>query len=64
MYEYNGYSTSEDLMLGLGSDLGFIYWHMKDTFPFYGGRAKVGRVKEEGLEKTAGRRRRTTPLTS
>ncbi|MGB3712976.1 MAG: BtrH N-terminal domain-containing protein [Candidatus Promineifilaceae bacterium] len=56
IYEYHGYPISEDLLLGLGSGLGFVYWHMKGTDPFYGGRANVGRPKEEGLEKTAGRR--------
>jgi hypothetical protein len=56
IYEFNGYPISEDLLLGLGSGLGFIYWHMKGTDPFFGGRANVGRSKEEGLEKTAGRR--------
>jgi len=56
IYEFHGYPTSEDLLLGLGAGVGFIYWHMKGTAPFFGGRANVGRPGEEGLEKTAGRR--------
>ncbi|MHB1413778.1 MAG: BtrH N-terminal domain-containing protein [Chloroflexota bacterium] len=56
VYEYNGYPISEELLLGLGAGVGFIYWHMKGTPPMYGGRANVGRPGEEGLEKTAGRR--------
>ncbi|MEW6092990.1 MAG: BtrH N-terminal domain-containing protein, partial [Chloroflexota bacterium] len=56
VYEFHGYPISEDLLLGLGAGVGFVYWHMKGTLPFYGGRANVGRPGEEGLEKTAGRR--------
>ena len=56
IYEFHGYPISEDLLLGLGAGLGFVYWHMKGTDPFYGGRANVGRANEEGLEKAAGRR--------
>lgn len=56
LYQFHGYPISEELLLGLGAGVGFVYWHMKDTLPFYGGRANVGRPGEEGLEKTAGRR--------
>ena len=56
IYEFHGYPVSEELLLGLGAGVGFIYWHMKGTLPFYGGRANVGRPGEEGLAKTAGRR--------
>ena len=56
IYEFHGYPVSEDLLLGLGAGVGFVYWHMKGTAPFYGGRANVGRPKEEGLEVTAGKR--------
>ncbi|HIC92725.1 MAG TPA: DUF4872 domain-containing protein [Anaerolineae bacterium] len=56
IYEFHDYPISEDLLLGLGAGVGFVYWHMKGTPPFYGGRANVGRPGEEGLEKTAGRR--------
>lgn len=56
LYEHHGCPISEDLLLGLGAGLGFVYWHMKGTEPFIGGRGNVGRPGEEGLEVTAGRR--------
>jgi hypothetical protein len=56
IYEFHGCPVSEDLLLGLGAGVGFIYWHMKGMPPFLGGRANTGRPGEEGLEKTAGRR--------
>jgi hypothetical protein len=56
IYDYHGYAISEDLLLGLGRGLGFVYFHIKGADPFYGGRANVAGPKEEGLERTAGRR--------
>jgi Domain of unknown function (DUF4872)/Butirosin biosynthesis protein H, N-terminal len=56
VYDYHGFPVSEDLLLGLGAGLGFVYFHIKGADPFYGGRANVARPGEEGLEKTAGRR--------
>lgn len=56
IYEFHHYPISEDLLLALGAGVGFVYWHMKGTLPFFGGRANAGRPGEEGLEKTAGRR--------
>lgn len=56
VYDHHGYPISEDLLLGLGRGLGFVYFHIKGTDPFYGGRANFASPKEEGLEKTAGRR--------
>jgi uncharacterized protein DUF4872/butirosin biosynthesis protein H-like len=56
IYDYHGFPVSEELLLGLGRGLGFVYFHIKGTDPFYGGRANVARPGEEGLEKTAGRR--------
>jgi len=56
IYEFHNHPISEDLLLGLGSGVGFVYWHMKGTAPILGGRANVGRPGEEGLEKAAGRR--------
>lgn len=56
LYEFHDYPISEDLLLGLGSGVGFVYWHMKGMPPMLGGRANVGRPGEEGLERTAGRR--------
>jgi hypothetical protein len=56
IYETHGYQVSEDLLLGLGAGVGFMYWHQKGAPPFYGGRANAGGPKDEGLEVTAGRR--------
>lgn len=56
VYDHHGYPISEDLLLGVGRGLGFVYFHIKGTDPFYGGRANFASPKEEGLEKTAGRR--------
>jgi hypothetical protein len=56
IYEFHDCPISEDLLLGLGAGIGFVYWHMKGTAPFFGGRANVGRPGEEGLERTAARR--------
>ncbi len=56
VYDYHWYPISEDLLLGLGRGLGFAYFHIKGTDPFYGGRANFASPKDEGLEKTAGRR--------
>jgi len=56
VYEHHGHAVSEELLLGLGRGLGFVYFHIGDMDPFYGGRANVARPGEEGLEITAGRR--------
>jgi hypothetical protein len=56
IYEHHGYPISEDLLLGLGRGLGFVYFHIGDLDPFYGGRANFARPGEEGLEITVGRR--------
>ena len=56
IYEHHGVPISEDLLLGLGRGLGFVYFHIGEMDPFYGGRANVARPGEEGLEITAGRR--------
>jgi len=55
IYEFNGFPISEEMLLGLGAGVGFVYWHTKGSPPFLGGRANVGRPGEEGLEKAAGR---------
>lgn len=56
LYEAKSCPVSEDLLLGLGAGVGFIYWHMKGTLPFMGGRANVGRPDEEGMVQSAARR--------
>jgi len=41
--DYHGLSLSEEMLLGLGGGIGFIYWHMKNMpSPFVGGRSGKG----------------------
>jgi hypothetical protein len=56
LYDFHHHDISEEMLLGIGSGLSFIYWHMKGMAPMFGGRGNVGRPGEEGLEITAGRR--------
>jgi len=48
MYHYHGHPLSEDVLFGLGSGMGFIYWHMKgkpdkgiEEYIFVGGRGNT-----------------------
>jgi len=41
VYVYNDHDISEEMLLGLGAGVGFIYWHQKGTPPFIGGRANA-----------------------
>lgn len=56
IYEFHDYPISEDLLLGLGAGVGFVYWHQKGSPPFLGGRGNVERPGVEGFELTVGRR--------
>jgi hypothetical protein len=56
IYDFNNHPISEEMLLGIGSGVGFIYWHIKGMEPIFGGRGNVGRPGEEGLEVTTGRR--------
>ena len=56
IYIYNDHDISEEMLLGIGAGVGFIYWHQKGQPPFIGGRANFERPGVEGLEKTTGRR--------
>jgi hypothetical protein len=38
IYHFHNSPLSEDMLLGIGSGLGFMYWHQKGTLPFLGGR--------------------------
>lgn len=41
--DYHGLSLSEEMLLGLGGGVGFVYWHMKGMpIPFVGGRSGKG----------------------
>jgi len=52
IYEHNHHSVSEEMLLGLGEGVSFIYWQQKGQPPFIGGR---GRPKPS-MEQIAGKR--------
>jgi hypothetical protein len=54
IYVTNDHPISEDMLLGVGGGVGFVYWHMKGTMPFIGGRGK-GRPGQ-GFEQCVGER--------
>jgi hypothetical protein len=56
VYDFYHHPISEEMLLGVGSGVGFIYWHIKGMAPIFGGRGNVGRPGEDGLEITAGKR--------
>ena len=41
VYVYNGHDVSEEMLLGVGGGVGFIYWHQQGMAPFVGGRANA-----------------------
>ena len=41
VFFHSGCPLSEDMLLGLGSGLGFMYWHQKGAPPFIGGRGNT-----------------------
>jgi len=52
VYGYNGHDISEDMLLGLGAGVSFMYWHSKGQPPFMGGRG----APEPSMEEVAGQR--------
>jgi len=52
IYVFNGIDLSEELLLGLGEGVGFMYWHAKGQPPFLGGRAS----SKPSMEEVAGQR--------
>jgi hypothetical protein len=52
LYAFNGCDVSEELLLGLGEGVGFIYWQTKGQPPFLGGRA----APRPSMETIAGER--------
>lgn len=51
IYCFYKHDISEEMLLGLGQGVGFIYWHQKGGVPFFGGRA----TPKPGMEELAGR---------
>ena len=41
IFHYHNCPLSEDMLLGLGAGMGFMYWHQKGIPPFIGGRGNV-----------------------
>lgn len=56
VYDLCGRDVGEELLLGLGAGVGFVYWHQKGAPPILGGRGNVSRPGKEGFEIAAGRR--------
>jgi len=52
VYAFNGCEFSEDLLLGLGEGVGFMYWQSKGQPPFLGGRTSP----KPSMEAVAGER--------
>jgi len=53
--DYHGLSLSEEMLLGLGGGIGFIYWHMKNMpSPFVGGRSGKGTDFPAGICRRIG----------
>ncbi len=52
IYAFNGCDISEDLLLGLGEGVGFMYWQVKGQTPFLGGRSSP----KPSMEAVAGQR--------
>ncbi|NHZ71717.1 MAG: DUF4872 domain-containing protein [Aquificales bacterium] len=47
VYKFNEHNISEEMLLGTGEGVGFIYWHQKGGIPFIGGRAQPKPSMEE-----------------
>ncbi len=54
VYLYHGHAISEEMLLGVGGGVGFVYWHVKGTDPFIGGRRKG--LPGHGFEECVGHR--------
>ena len=52
IYEFNQHPVSEEMLLGLGEGVSFIYWHQKGQTPFIGGRGSP----KPSMEQIAGQR--------
>jgi hypothetical protein len=52
VFLYNEHPISEDLLLGLGAGVGFMYWHQKGMSPFVGGRANNKAFEETACNRT------------
>ncbi len=56
VYRHAGIEISEDMLLGLGAGVGFLYWHQKGAPPMFAGRGNVHRPGTPGFEIDIGER--------
>ena len=52
IYDFYNAVISEEMLLGLGSGMSFIYWHQKGTLPFLGGRGNNKNFHNDVGERT------------
>ena len=52
IYRYYNHPLTEEMLLGLGCGMGFVYWHQKGAPPFIGGRGNVKRFFHDIGERT------------
>lgn len=52
IYCFNRHDISEDMLLGIGQGVSYIYWHQKGEIPFFGGRG----MPKPSMEELAGHR--------
>src|SRR5512136_1579877 len=52
VYVYHNHPVSEEMLLGLGNGVCFVYWEMRGATPFIGGRGNA----RGGFEPLAGER--------
>jgi len=53
IFYYHKCPLSEDMILGLGAGMGFIYWHQKGGYPFIGGRGNTKGFFQDIGERTS-----------
>ena len=64
VYLFNNHDISEEMMLGLGQGVSFIYWHPKGEMPFLGGRGTPKPSMEELAAQRTGVHMRLHTTTS
>jgi len=52
MCAFNGYAVSEEMLLGLGAGVGFVYWHQKGQYPILGGRGNTKSFHQDLSRRT------------
>lgn len=53
MFNFYDHILSEDMLLGLGAGMGFIYWHQKGMYPFVGARGNTKNFFDDIGNRTA-----------